>query len=1445
MNIRIKLNRVWERGILVLAILFCYSLSINSANSEICNTSNVESDIRRKATEKNIMNSNFFFGTVDYYNNGCELLSFYICYDGDQDFENNTLFISIYDANPFLSSANVIQTYESTKDREIGECHETIISVSNFGDDFIYGVLNDNGSSSTPFDMINDFPNTGFIETNHEDNLFEFDLADCSPIEICDNGIDDDGDGLVDCEDDDCCGELGCEDNLVDFYIPNTFVVLPDCQTLFLNICNESAQSFNGTIPVSLYDAVPELVTSTYQGTFDLDLDIGGNDCVEIPIDISSISELEVYYIMLNDDGSVTPPFDVSETFPVTSILECNFENNVGFYIPLALAPVQINASICQGNNYVLPDGEIITEAGVYMDTLTTQFSCDSIIITQLEVNTNCGEDCFNGMDDDGDGLIDIFDPDCQCSGPVSQFGFVQNSNFEGVEDCCEVANQTYECISDWQVIAGSPDHYSLECASLGDIPFIEESLVSSFQEPFLSIGGGNGFSESMATCLLEPLVPGINYSIEFEANLSSVWLTMFNEEVFFTVYGLPDCVPDLSSYYGQGVNNFCQTTFANSAIPLITVSSNELESLDFNTFSNTFQVPSNVEAIIVLFDCQSTSGGVGFFQVNHLQIYREEISSDWLVPFDIEVSDPCAFPLEFYVPQTDTLSYQWYLDSIPLMGEVTNTLELNANDYSTDNEFHLFVYNDNGCMLLGPVNIQLNSSVETFDTLKVCSGTDVIFNNQMLTMSGDYMASLMTVSGCDSIAHLNLSIGDNTSSNLEQSICQGETYLFNGILLNSEGVFKDTIPNSMGCDSIINLILSIDDFQTGPEEFLNLCPGETVFFGGETIIQAGIYKDTIALNAGCDSIATLIVSYQDELTYNFELNYNCDIVTLEVQPNMLINDIIIDNQSFGTQWSIADLQEGMYSITFIYGNNCSVSDQFEVSFNNVDYHLSFLDPLFDCQIITGEVCWDNVNPTINLADISLYALDSQSENLVLITTLEMNDLNNNCFSFSAVLPEFNFSDFDQILGVVNNQVQLLNLSDLQEESNYNNECSVFDNYAFLDFESQDLDLGPDVNLCAENYMISAPDGFISYDWNGVTQEKDLLVFQSGEFILTAIDRCDREYKDTIQVTLNQIDSLTETITNTCPSLSNGEIVLEVNNSSGKAYTFLWSDNLGTDNFVDNLPFGEYQVTVTNGNCNEVLEFEILEFPEMNYVIEHSEDLCYGAENGFVNISSPDNIQSIVFENESFPFPTEFNNLPAGVYDITLIDINACTEDLEIIIDESEAIEASLPDSIFINLYDDFQLELEGDLSDDIVLDWSPSNVLSCDDCADPYFIGTNSTLLSLDLIQGECMENLLVYIDVNSEIDVYIPNIFNPDSPVGNDQFGAFTNVSFDYFNMWIFDRWGNKIYEAENSEKLQYWNGRFKSEKVVSGVYAYLIEIELQTGDTRQYKGTVTVIR
>lgn len=69
----------------------------------------------------------------------------------------------------------------------------------------------------------------------------------------------------------------------------------------------------------------------------------------------------------------------------------------------------------------------------------------------------------------------------------------------------------------------------------------------------------------------------------------------------------------------------------------------------------------------------------------------------------------------------------------------------------------------------------------------------------------------------------------------------------------------------------------------------------------------------------------------------------------------------------------------------------------------------------------------------------------------------------------------------------------------------------------------------------------------------------------------------------------------------------------------------------------------------------------------------------------------------------------------------------------------------------------------------------------------------------------------------------LYIPNAFTPNSDGLNDTFGAVGEGIIEY-NMQIFDRWGNLIFES-NDMKVQ-WDGTYHNELVPNGVYVYKID-------------------
>jgi len=102
----------------------------------------------------------------------------------------------------------------------------------------------------------------------------------------------------------------------------------------------------------------------------------------------------------------------------------------------------------------------------------------------------------------------------------------------------------------------------------------------------------------------------------------------------------------------------------------------------------------------------------------------------------------------------------------------------------------------------------------------------------------------------------------------------------------------------------------------------------------------------------------------------------------------------------------------------------------------------------------------------------------------------------------------------------------------------------------------------------------------------------------------------------------------------------------------------------------------------------------------------------------------------------------------------------------------------------------------------------------------------------------------------VKKGVNIFIPNIFTPNGDGNNDKVFISTNdkeikriLSFQ-----IYDRWGEKVYEAKDyqpNDPNNGWDGTLKGQKCNPGVFAYWTEIELFDGTRQILKGDVTLLR
>jgi len=146
---------------------------------------------------------------------------------------------------------------------------------------------------------------------------------------------------------------------------------------------------------------------------------------------------------------------------------------------------------------------------------------------------------------------------------------------------------------------------------------------------------------------------------------------------------------------------------------------------------------------------------------------------------------------------------------------------------------------------------------------------------------------------------------------------------------------------------------------------------------------------------------------------------------------------------------------------------------------------------------------------------------------------------------------------------------------------------------------------------------------------------------------------------------------------------------------------------------------------------------------------------------------------------------------------------------------------------------------------------WTPTNILSCEDCPSPLAFPQVTTTIQLTAIDsngcpGEAIFSLSV---LEAGEDIFIPNVFSPNGDGINDHFSLFAAPGTGAIeSLRIFDRWGNQLFERRNipiNAPSAGWDGRTNGEPLPPGVYVYSFQFLNSEGQVQHFKGSITLVQ
>ena len=302
-------------------------------------------------------------------------------------------------------------------------------------------------------------------------------------------------------------------------------------------------------------------------------------------------------------------------------------------------------------------------------------------------------EICDNAIDDDNDGLIDLYDPECQCGAGLNAQAadIIPNPDFNSAS-CCPpqiwVNNNNLNCVDDWTASSSNWGSWGVQYLNSCDTCGLYNIWWNSIVPPECSTATSDGFlglifwTNSVnwvnynyaSTCLTTPLLPTKTYTLQMDLfnNWGNQWVWNWNDTLKLSLYGTTSCnnIP-LSSTIGSTACSNPNWVVLDSIAPILPFDS------AWHSYSFNFQPPSNITGIAIGPSCNtSTNGSFSYHRIMIDNLYMECSHT-----YNINISESGGYCTQDYLLSAtiDTTggTWQWYKDSVALVGEVNDTIDI------------------------------------------------------------------------------------------------------------------------------------------------------------------------------------------------------------------------------------------------------------------------------------------------------------------------------------------------------------------------------------------------------------------------------------------------------------------------------------------------------------------------------------------------------------------------------------------------------------------------------------------------------------------------------------------------------------------------------------------------------------------------------------------------
>jgi len=966
------------------------------------------------------------------------------------------------------------------------------------------------------------------------------------------------------------------------------------------------------------------------------------------------------------------------------------------------------------------------------------------------DANIVMPEICDNGIDDDMDGLIDLNDTvDCKCDGIIKKVFYtsslIPNPSFEDYIDCPTGLAQL-DSAEHWiQASVATSDYYNT-C----DFRFDQGR-----GEPPQPLPSGDGYvgileldyydhpryrqpwQEYVGACLVQPLKLNREYKLQFYLGFGYPGYSYrAAPSVEISLFGTSNC---RNLPFGDDDATLCPTEEDPSWFEIAKIEKSGKN--EWVVAEMTFIPRRRIAAVAIGYSCFTRTNTDDYYHfIDDLRLNEAE---EFSVP-ELEIDgDICDRDLILRANQVDDVDYQWFRNGVAIIGENDHELAMMDRDTGT---YVLRISDTSGCQISQEFGFYPDRFLANMDTT-ICQGDNFMFDGMLIR--DDFLDTFHypAFRYCDSVIILQVNVNDTSSVTIDTTICENEILELHGEQFDTEGRYQIALSNRDGCDSFLHINLTVQDTVFRSVDHY-ICPGDSVLVEGEYFKEKGRFIRNIS---------------------------ELDVCDIELEIDIFIRD---------TVWK-----------------------------------------LIDTTICSGQPLFAGGTPLFAPTDIQIDLADQYGCDSTITYQVEIAPL-------SDIRRDTNMCEGDEII-ILGRRIDSAGEYVFNFQTKYG--CDSTITYKVDEtrpyFENQDTVLCEGEELIVFRDTITSAGTYTIQKYGG----------DCDSIIEIEVDFLDQpEYQsELIQPIL-------------CHGDENAIIEVQLQNQS---YVLIWDDGFQGLRREDLGP-GTYYFSISHG-LNECSVSDSIVVTEPDPIVfEYSKvDIpCQTDDDGQIiidELSGGTGQWNVSLDGVTMP-PNRrtFVGLSAGIKQLIVWDENGCSKSEQITIEKKS--EGDLTVRVSVNkvvLGDSVVLTVETSGIDSLVkLEWRGPNGNCLDDCYRWVVFppkGSSEYILTATDSKG-CTYEFVVVLEATRQF--FVPNVFTPNGDQINDFFTLFDDGSIaELRKMQIFDRWGELIWQGENIQPSipeLGWDGHFNGEPMNPAVFVYFIEALDKGGKTHYLSGDVTLL-